>query len=62
MSWIPLLIASPAFVGGIAFLLAELRTAPEAFEDEDGFQMIWRNNRPEIEDVACIWQMAPSVH
>jgi hypothetical protein len=61
MLWISLVIVASALLGGLLLLIAELRTAPEAFEDENGFQMIWRNNRPEIADVACVWELAPGI-
>jgi hypothetical protein len=40
---------------GLVFLLLEIRHSPEGYEDEGGFHFMWRNNRPEVPDISCIW-------
>ena len=32
------------------------QTAPEGYEDETGFNVVWQNNRPDVADVACVWE------
>jgi hypothetical protein len=44
------------FVGGIVLTFGMLN-APEGYEDEGGFQIVWRNNDPEAADVACVWEL-----
>jgi hypothetical protein len=41
-------------IGGIVTAV-ELRTAPEAYQNKDGFHLVWTNNAPEKCDVAAIW-------
>ena len=40
---------------GTIIIIAEIRNAPEAYEDETGFHIVWQNNHPETADVACVW-------
>jgi hypothetical protein len=40
---------------GLVFMLVELRDAPEGYQDQGGFHFVWRNNRPEVPDISCIW-------
>jgi hypothetical protein len=40
---------------GVVFILVELRNAPEGFQTEDGFNIVWRNYSPDVEDVSCVW-------
>ena len=28
----------------------------EAYENENGFNVVWQNNSPEVANVACIWE------
>lgn len=42
------------FVGGL-ILTFGVRNAPEAYEDESGFNIVWTNNDPERANVACVW-------
>ena len=43
-------------MGILAFLFG-MQRAPEAYEDEEGFHLVWRNNDPERADVACVWSL-----
>ena len=45
---------------GLVLLGLALHDAPEGFEDENGFQVLWRNNEPTLLDVACVWTVADS--
>jgi hypothetical protein len=47
-----------AYAAGILVMLVGLRYAPEGYEDPEGFHIHWRNNAPEIRDVACVWVSA----
>jgi hypothetical protein len=47
-----------AYAAGLLVLLAGLKYAPEGFQDAEGFHIHWRNNTPEIRDVACVWLTA----
>jgi hypothetical protein len=44
-----------AYVFGILAMLVGMRYAPEGYQDEEGFHIHWRNNDPQIRDVACVW-------
>jgi hypothetical protein len=48
-----------AYVVGISAMLVGMRHAPEGYEDDQGFHIYWKNNDPELRDVACVWE--PSV-
>jgi len=39
-------------------MLAAMQRAPEGYEDKEGFHIYWKNNDPEIRDVACVWVSA----
>lgn len=47
-------------VGTVVFFVG-MRNAPEGFEDENGFQVIWCNNAPEVKDVACVWSFGDAL-
>lgn len=44
---------------GTEFLLREMDAAPEGYQTEDGFNIVWKNNSPDLEDVSCVWSSAP---
>lgn len=44
------------FVGSIVVIFG-IRNAPEGYEDETGFHVVWCNNDPEVADVACVWDL-----
>ena len=54
-----LLVAS-AIIGGTAFVLNELENAPEGFQTHEGFNLVWKNNSPELENVSLVWAMQPA--
>lgn len=43
------------FIGLSAFMFRELANAPEAYQDETGFNLVWCNNDTQIRDVSCVW-------
>ena len=47
---------------GAIVMAAEIRNAPEAYEDEEGFHILWQNNHPETADVACVWDAPAGAH
>jgi hypothetical protein len=51
------LVAGLYTVGATVWLLA-MRSAPEGFEDEGGFPVVWCNNDPEVANVACVWVLS----
>jgi hypothetical protein len=40
---------------GTAAMVFAMFNAPEGYEDESGFHIVWANNSPEIPDIACVW-------
>ncbi len=56
MTFLILLGALYAF-GALAMIVAA-HNAPEAWQDETGFHIVWRNNDPDAADVACVWDGA----
>lgn len=53
-----LIILGCVYALGAIITLVSARNAPEGWEDETGFHVVWRNNDPERADVACIWDGA----
>jgi hypothetical protein len=43
------------YLVGALIMITGMKNAPEGFEDEVGFQLVWQNDNPESENVACIW-------
>lgn len=50
-----LYILTVGLLSGTAFLLLELYFAPEGFQTSEGFNIVWKNNSPDLENVSCIW-------
>jgi len=44
-----------ALLAGLYLTLRELFNAPEAYENENGFQAIWVNVSPTVRNVSCVW-------
>jgi hypothetical protein len=40
---------------GVVLMLLELHSAPEGYEDENGFHLVCYSNRPGAKDVSTIW-------
>lgn len=55
-----LCIVAAVWLVGLNLMGFGLVRAPEGYEDEDGFHLLWKNNRPDARDVACIWTHAGS--
>jgi hypothetical protein len=51
-----------AYALGFTAIVVLMRQAPEGYEDEQGFHIDWKNNAPEIRDVACVWVAAAAAH
>ena len=56
-----LLITAAFFLLGLIPVVNGIRQAPEGFEDSSGFNVVWRNNSPEIRDVSCVWVSASTI-
>ena len=56
-----LLIVAGFFILGLLPVVNGIRHAPEGIEDASGFNLVWRNNSPEIRDVSCVWVSASTV-
>ena len=56
-----LLIIAAFFLLGLIPVVNGIRHAPEGVEDSSGFNLVWRNNSPEIRDVSCVWVSASTV-
>ena len=56
-----LLIIAGFFLLGLIPVVNGIRFAPEGIENWSGFNLIWRNNSPEIRDVSCVWVSASTV-
>ena len=44
---------------GYAVMLVGLRNAPEGFEADGEFHVLWRNNTPDVSNIVCIWSGKP---
>ena len=42
-------------VPGIAVMLAGLRNAPEGYQAGGEFHVLWRNDKPDVSNIVCIW-------
>ena len=40
---------------GYAVMLVGLRNAPEGYEADGEFHVLWRNNAPDVSNIVCIW-------
>ena len=43
------------FIAGFAVMLVEIRNAPEGYQADGEFHMVWRNDRPDVSNIVCIW-------
>ena len=42
-------------VPGLAVMLAGLRNAPEGYQTDGQFHVLWRNDKPDVSNIVCIW-------
>ncbi len=42
-------------VPGLAVMLAGLRNAPEGYQVGGEFHVLWRNDKPDVSNIVCIW-------
>lgn len=42
-------------VPGLAVMLAGLRNAPEGYQAGGQFHVLWRNDKPGVSNIVCIW-------
>ena len=42
-------------LSGLAVMTAGLRNAPEGWQEAGEFHILWRNDRPEVSNIVCIW-------
>ena len=40
---------------GFAVMLVGLRDAPEGYQENGAFHYLWRNDRPDVSNIVCIW-------
>ena len=42
-------------LSGSAVMFVGLRNAPEGYEADGQFHIVWRNDRPDVSNIVCIW-------
>ena len=42
-------------LSGSAVMFVELRDAPEGYQEDGAFHYVWRNDRPDVSNIVCIW-------
>ena len=52
---IPTLGLLAVFASGFAVMVNGLRNAPEGFQADGEFHIVWRNDRPDVSNIVCIW-------
>ena len=53
MSFTIVLLA--VLVPGFAVMAAGLRNAPEGYQAGGEFHVLWRNDKPDVSNIVCIW-------
>ena len=43
------------FFSGLAVMIVGLRNAPEGYQEAGEFHILWRNDRPDVSNIVCIW-------
>ena len=43
------------FASGFAVMVDGIRNAPEGYQADGEFHIVWRNDRPEVSNIVCIW-------
>ena len=47
---------------GVVVMVAGLHNAPEGYETNEGFHLVWCNRSPEVKNIVCIWEHQPKRH
>lgn len=43
------------FASGFAVMVDGIRNAPEGYQADGEFHLVWRNDRPDVSNIVCIW-------
>ena len=43
------------FAAGFAVMIDGIRNAPEGYQADGEFHFVWRNDRPDVSNIVCIW-------
>ena len=43
------------FAAGFTVMVDGLRNAPEGYQADGEFFIVWRNDRPDVSNIVCIW-------
>lgn len=43
------------FASGFAVMVDGIRNAPEGYQANGAFHILWRNNTPDVSNILCIW-------
>ena len=43
------------FVPGLAVMVVGIINAPEGYQADGEFHILWRNDRPDVSNIVCIW-------
>lgn len=43
------------FLSGFAVMCAGIYNAPEGYQADGEFHLVWRNDRPDVSNIVCIW-------
>ena len=43
------------FASGFAVMVDGIRNAPEGYQTDGEFYLVWRNDRPDVSNIVCIW-------
>ena len=43
------------FVPAFAVMIDGIRNSPEGYQADGEFHIVWRNDRPNVSNIVCIW-------
>ena len=43
------------FLSGLVVMIVEIRDAPEGYQEDGEFHILWRNDRSDVSNNVCIW-------